>query len=173
MPKWEKVVESQLPKAEVLHHVSGERPYNRGIFINSCPNCGIELPASVRKRLELGYRVYCPTQGCFYPLFTLTTLQEGAFESAEPPKIKEKVPKAPKDVKIQEKIPKAPKDVKIEEKASKPSKTQGAAPSQTTKTPKSADSKHCPHCGYPLSNNQLKKKKIGNKVMCRNCSELI
>jgi len=164
MPQWKKAVEAQLVKSDVLHHISGERSYNRGVSLNSCPNCGNSLPASTKKQLELGYRVYCPTHGCFFPLFTFTTVQEGSLETAEPPKIREKLYDASKASKIREKVPKPSKSTKS---------TQSAVPSETPRISKAADLSHCPHCNYPLTNTQLKVKQTGKKVMCRKCFELI
>jgi len=164
MPQGKRAGEFQSGQPEILRHVSGERPYNRGIYLNSCPSCGKDLPASRKKQLELGYRVYCPTEGCFYPLFTYTTLQQGALEPIEPPKVREKLPDASKAPQIREKVP----------KPSKPAKpAQGAVPPKSTTAPKPADLRYCPRCKHPLTSSQLKLKQTGKKVMCRNCLELI
>ena len=68
LPKWKKIWQKPAPEIRVLTHKSGERPLNVGISITSCPSCKKSLSASVIKKLELGYRVYCPNPGCFHPL---------------------------------------------------------------------------------------------------------
>lgn len=68
VPKWKKIWEKPPSTQRILHHRSGERPYDLGISINTCPYCNQTLPASTVKQLELGYRVYCPKPGCYHPL---------------------------------------------------------------------------------------------------------
>ena len=166
-PKWKKAGETQLGPPKVLQHKSGERPYNIGISLNSCPSCKKDLPSSTKKQLELGYRVYCPYEGCFYSLYTITTGHERTPEPIESPKIREKVPDASKVPKIQEKVPESAK-------VAKPAKPlQAAALPKTFATPKGSDLRQCPHCKQPLSDTQLKLKQTGKKVMCRKCLELI
>ncbi len=70
VPKWRKKRAEASPQPIKLSHPSGERPLNIGISISECPKCHKSLPFSVRKKVELGYRVYCPHPGCFYPLHT-------------------------------------------------------------------------------------------------------
>lgn len=190
LPKWKKINEPKPLQPEILKHKSGERPYNVGISLNSCPNCGKDLPLSTQKQLGLGYRVYCPTEGCFYPLFTVATVQEKVPENIEPPKIREKLPdisealkileQVPENIeplKIQEKLPDTSDASKIREKVPEPSKpikpAQDAIPPPTAITPKLADLRQCPHCNHPLTDTQLKLKQTGRKVMCRNCLELV
>jgi hypothetical protein len=162
----------------VLHHKSNEHPYNVGVYIDTCPKCKKHLPHYAIKQLELGYRVYCPTEGCFYPLFTVTTAQKKAPEPIEPPKIREKVPDAPKPPQTQQKAPQIQqKSPQIQQKAPQPSKLspppQKGGPPKTSLPPKSSDLKYCPHCQHPLSDTQMKLKQTGKKVMCRKCLELI
>ena len=176
LPKWRKTGEPQPVLPEILQHKSGERPYNVGISLNSCPYCKKDLPASTKKQLELGYRVYCPVEGCFHPLFTVTTVQEKAPESAEHPKIRDKVPDQSKGPRIREKIPASSQPTKPS-KTSEPLKTGGSpkasGPPKSAIEPKRFNSKQCPHCQHPLSATQLKLKQTGKKVMCRKCMELI
>jgi len=148
----------------VLHHKSNEHPYNVGIYIDTCPQCKKHLPNYAIKQLELGYRVYCPTEGCFYPLFTVTTAQRKAPAPTEPPKIREKAPEVPKPPQIQQK---APPPAKL----SPP--PQKVGPPKTSLPQKSSELKYCPHCQHPLSDTQMKLKKTGKKVLCRKCLELI
>jgi hypothetical protein len=148
----------------VLHHKSNEHAYNAGIYINTCPKCKKHLPNYAIKQLELGYRVYCPTEGCFYPLFTISSSQKMASEHAEPPNIREKVPAAPKPPQIQQKTPQLAK-------ISQP--PQKVTPPKTSPPPKVSELKYCPHCQHPLSDTQMKLKQTGKKVMCRKCLELI
>ncbi len=166
-PKWKKTGQTQAGPPKLLQHKSGERPYNKGISLNSCPSCKKDLPGSTKKQLELGYRVYCPYEGCFYPLNTITTGHESTPEPFESQTIKQKAPDASKAFKIQEKVPESAR-------IAKPAKPlQAAVPPKTAATPKGSGLKECPYCKQPLSDTQLKLKQTGKKVMCRKCLELI
>lgn len=151
-------------KEMVLHHKSNEYPYTEGVYIDICPQCKKYLPNYVIKQLELGYRVYCPTEGCFYPLFTIGTTQKKAPKPLEPPKIRDKVPDAPKVPQTQQAVP------AISKLSSNP---QEISPLKMSAPPKELELKYCPHCKHPLSETQIRLKQSGRKVMCRECLELI
>lgn len=110
--KWDaKTKETITPKA-ILKHKSGERPYNKGVFITTCPKCKANLSPTVIKRLELGYRVYCPTNNCYYPLFTVQSTSIPKESLPIPPK--ETIARPPPKEKV---IPLPPKE-KIQPKPS-------------------------------------------------------
>jgi len=164
LPKGKKISLPTTQKPIILQHKSGERPYNTGISLKTCPNCKIDLPTFTKKQLELGYRVYCPTTGCFYPLYAVDSVQEKVPEHAEPPNIREKVPDASKAPKLRDKVPESTEAIK---------QPQGTVPPKAVMPQKVSDLKYCPHCNQPLTDTQLKLKQSGKKVMCRKCLELI